>query len=63
MFAADLVKDVSGRASASVGHVIPPLADAFPGIGAGGDVEQSLIGCGVLHLRPNAGPRYVFWRI
>jgi hypothetical protein len=30
-------------------HVLQTLTDAFLGIGAGGNVEQALIGCGVLH--------------
>ena len=49
MFAANLVKDISRRASASVGYIIEPLTDAFLCIGAGGNVEQALIGFGVLH--------------
>jgi len=39
MFAANLVKYLSRRASASVGYVIKPLTDAFLCISAGGDVE------------------------
>jgi hypothetical protein len=38
MFAANLVKDISRRASASVGYIIEPLTDAFLCIGAGGNV-------------------------
>ena len=49
MFAANLVKYVSRRASASVGYVIKSLADAFLCIGAGRNVEQALIGFGILH--------------
>jgi hypothetical protein len=49
MFAANLVKDISRRASASVGYIIETLTDAFLCIGAGGNVEQALIGFGVLH--------------
>ena len=49
MFAANLVKYLSRRASASVGHVIKPLMDAFLGISLGGNIEQSLIGLGVLY--------------
>ena len=49
MFAANLVKYISRRASASVGYIIEPLTDAFLCIGAGGNVEQALIGFGVLH--------------
>ena len=33
----------------AVGYVIKPLADTLVHIGAGGDVEQALIGFGVLH--------------
>jgi hypothetical protein len=49
MFAANLVKDITRRASASVGYVIEPLTDAFLCISAGGNVEQTLIGSGVPH--------------
>lgn len=49
MFAANLVKYVSRRASAPMGHVIKPLTDAFRGIGLCGNIEQSLIGFGVLY--------------
>ena len=49
MFAANFVKYLSRRARASVCYVIKPLTDAFLGIGAGSNVEQPLIGFGVLH--------------
>jgi hypothetical protein len=49
MFAANLVKYLSRRASASVGYVIPALPDPFLGIGPRGKIEQSLIGFGILH--------------
>ena len=49
MFAANLVKHLSRRACASVGDVIKPLADTFLGIGPRGNIEQSLIGFGVLY--------------
>ena len=49
MFAVNLVKYLPRRVSASVGYVIKPLTDAFLCIGAGGNVEQALIGFGVLH--------------
>src|SRR5208282_3949937 len=48
MFAANLVKYLSRQASPSVGHVIQALADAFRGIGLRSNVEQSLIGFGVV---------------
>jgi hypothetical protein len=49
MFATNLVKYLSRRASASVGNVIKPLADAFLCVGTGRNVKQALIGLGVLH--------------
>jgi hypothetical protein len=49
IFAANLVKDISRQASASVGYVIGLLTEAFLCIGSGGNVEQALIGFGVLH--------------
>jgi hypothetical protein len=49
MFAANFVKYLSRRASASVGYVIKALADTFLCVGAGRRVEQVLIGLGVLH--------------
>jgi hypothetical protein len=49
MFAANLVKYLSRWVSASVGYVIQALTDAFLGIGLGSNIEQSLIGFGVLH--------------
>src|SRR5208282_3037580 len=49
MFAANLVKHVSRRPSASVGYIVEPLTDAFLRIGSGGNVKQALIGFGVLH--------------
>jgi len=48
MFAANLANYFSRRASGSVGYVIQSLTDAFPGVGLGSDIEQSLIGFGVL---------------
>jgi hypothetical protein len=49
MFVANLVKYRFCRASATVGYIIQALANAFLGIGTGGDVEQTLIGLGILH--------------
>ena len=49
MFATNLVKYLSRRASASVGNVIEPLGDAFLRVGTGCNVKQTLIGLGVLH--------------
>lgn len=37
------------RAGSAVSGVFKALADAFPRIGGGGDIEQSLVGFGVLH--------------
>src|ERR1035441_2538101 len=49
MFPANSVKRFLGRPCAAPGYVIKPLANALVHIGAGGDVEQALIGFGVLH--------------
>ncbi len=49
MFVANLVKYRFCPASATVGYIIQTLANAFLGIGARGDVEQMLIGLGILH--------------
>jgi hypothetical protein len=49
MLAANLVEDLPRRASASMGYVIKPLADALVCVGTGRNVEQALIGLGVLH--------------
>jgi hypothetical protein len=49
MFTANFVKCLFRRARASVRYVIKSLTDAFLGIGAGSNVEQPLIGFGVLH--------------
>jgi hypothetical protein len=49
MFATDIVKYLFGGTGAAVGHVIKSLADSFFRIRAGGDIEQALIGFGVLH--------------
>jgi hypothetical protein len=47
--ATDVVKYFFGGAGAPVGHVIKPLADSLFRIRTGGDVEQALVGFGVLH--------------
>src|ERR1700687_5331314 len=49
MSAANLVEYLSCWASTSVGYIIKPLADAFLCVGTGRNVEQVLIGLGVLH--------------
>jgi hypothetical protein len=49
MFATDVVKYLFGAPGTSVGHVIEPLADSLFQICAGGDIEQTLVGFGVLH--------------
>jgi hypothetical protein len=49
MLPSNSVKRILGRTCAAVGYVIKPLADALVHIGTGGDVEQSLIGFGILH--------------
>src|ERR1019366_2427564 len=51
MLAAKLLKYLSCRARAPVGYVIQALADSSFFIGAGGKVEEALIGCCVLHNR------------
>jgi predicted nucleic acid-binding Zn ribbon protein len=49
MSAANLVKYFSCRASTSECDVVQTLTDTFLSIGAGGNVEEALIGLGVLH--------------
>jgi hypothetical protein len=49
MSAANLVKYLSCRASTSVCDVVQTLTDTFLSIGTGGNVEEALIGFGVLH--------------
>jgi len=49
MFAANLVKYLSRRARTSVGYVIQTLTNAFRFVRHGDNVEQALIGFGVLH--------------
>ena len=49
MFSADVVEYFFGGASASVGYVIKALTDTFHGVGTGRNVEQALIGVGILH--------------
>ena len=39
MFAANLLKDISRRAGASMGYAIKPLTDAFLGVGLSGNIE------------------------
>jgi len=51
MFASDIVKNLFGGSGASVNHVIKTLADSFLQIRAGGDVQQALVGFGILHDR------------
>src|SRR5580704_2942988 len=48
MFAADLVKYLFRRASTSLGHVIKPLTDTFFCLDTGRNIEQALIGLGIL---------------
>jgi hypothetical protein len=48
MFSADVVEYFFGGASASVGYVIKALTDTFHGVGTGRNVEQALIGVGIL---------------
>ncbi len=42
-------EEVSGGSELAVFHVFATLADSFPGVGLGGEVEQPLVGGGVLH--------------
>jgi hypothetical protein len=49
MFSADVVEYFFGGASESVGYVIKALTDTFHGVGTGRNVEQALIGLGILH--------------
>jgi hypothetical protein len=48
-FSADVVEYFFGGASASVGYVIEALTDTFHGAGTGRNVEQALIGVGIVH--------------
>src|SRR5580698_7553907 len=49
MFATEVIKYFFGGSGASVGNVIKPLADSLFRIRASGDIEQTLVGFGVLH--------------
>src|ERR1035438_6746841 len=49
MAPANLVKDFSRRPGTTAACVIQTLADGFVHIGTGGDVQQALVGRGVLH--------------
>ena len=49
MLAANLVENVSRQAGATVCYIVQPLANAFLGICARGEVQQPLIGLGILH--------------
>ena len=44
-----LVEKLSDWSCTAMCYVVEPLANTFPSIGARGDVEQALIGFGVLH--------------
>jgi hypothetical protein len=48
MLAANLVKDFSGGAGASVCHILQTLTDTLFGVRSGGDVQQALVGFRVL---------------
>jgi hypothetical protein len=49
MFSANLVKHLFCGAVTTAGYIVQTLTNAFLGVGAGGDVEQPLIGLGILH--------------
>jgi hypothetical protein len=49
MLAANLVKYLYCRARTTVCDVVQTLTDSFPSIGASGNVEETLVGFGVLH--------------
>jgi hypothetical protein len=51
MLTANVVEHLLGRSCAATGYVIKPLADSFVYVGASGDVEQPLIGSGILDDR------------
>lgn len=51
MSAANPVEDFARRSGASVRNIVQPLADVFFRVCAGGNVEQLLVGFGVLHDR------------
>jgi hypothetical protein len=42
------LEELLGGPDSSLACVFDALPDAFPGIGAGGDIQQSLVGCGIL---------------
>lgn len=49
MSPSNLVKDFSGRPGTSADEIIKPLANGFVCVGAGGNVQKSLVGLGILH--------------
>jgi hypothetical protein len=49
MAPAQLVEHLAGRARPSVGDIVHALPDRLVNVGAGGAVEQSLVGFRVLH--------------
>src|SRR5580692_9713 len=46
---AHLIENLAGGPSSAVSHVVQALPDCLVNIGAGGDIEQSLISFCVLH--------------
>src|SRR5260370_5776212 len=48
MFLAHLLEELSGWTSFALAKLFQSLADAFAGVGFGGEVEEALVGGGVL---------------
>jgi hypothetical protein len=53
MLPANLVEDLPSRPRAAAGYIIKALSDCLMDIGTGSDVEEPLIGLGVLDNRPS----------
>jgi hypothetical protein len=49
MFAADLIEGGFRRRSATMRYIVQALTDAFAGVGTGSEVEEALVGFGILH--------------
>ena len=49
MFAADLIEGGFRRRSATMRNIVQALTDAFAGVGTGSEVEEALVGFGILH--------------
>src|ERR1700687_1354892 len=49
MLATELLKYFFRRSSTSVSYIIQPLTNGFVIVGAGGNIQQPLVGCRILH--------------